>query len=383
MNVQQPNFSDLFSSYSDFKVTSVHGRYLREKDLLEVFKTLSHKFKIKNEGHSEEGRIISSFRLGKGPHKILIWSQMHGNESTTTKAVLDLLNYFLIHTEISKSILEKCRFIIVPVLNPDGAVNYTRVNSNAVDLNRDAYLKTQSESKILQSLYAEFNPDFCFNMHDQRTIFSAGETEKPATLSFLSPSFNEERDINETRIQSMGLIASANHLLQEFIPGQIGRYDDGFNINCIGDYFQKKGTPTVLFEAGHFPGDYEREQTRKYVFIALLKMIIDIANQKNTDPVEQYLSIPENEKLFYDIVLRNVNYNSNETFDIAIQFKEVLSENKIEFIPIIEKMGNLTRGYGHREINLEGQSLQFENPLNLKEGEVLASFILNDNVFVI
>lgn len=382
MKLHEPNYSDILDYYSEFKEHRLSARYLKEEDLLKVFKGLSFKYKIRNEGHSEEGRIISSFRLGSGAHKILIWSQMHGNETTTTKSVIDLLHYFMAYPKVSNDLLKKCSFVIIPVLNPDGAALFTRVNSNNVDLNRDAYLKTQSESKILQSIYAEFNPEVCFNMHDQRTIFSAGETNKPATVSFLSPSFNEERELNDIRKKSMSLISSANQLLQEFIPGQVGRYDDGFNINCIGDYFQKDETPTILFEAGHYPNDYDREETRKFIFIALLKMIFDIANEEEIKSEKDYFEIPENKKLFYDVIIRNIK-EASEFKDIAIQFKETLSDNKIEFVPVIERIADLSRYFGHREIDADNQTFKSKKPLNLREGEILSSFTLNKNVFVI
>ncbi|MFD0932202.1 M14 family zinc carboxypeptidase [Psychroflexus salinarum] len=381
MKLQAPQFSILLKDYSKFKSSKLYGRYLKEDDVLQNLRSLSYKFKIKNEGCSEEGRIITSFHLGKGKTKILIWSQMHGNETTTTKSVFDLLNYLNLNDEFTKELFEKCRLIIIPVLNPDGAVNYTRVNSNGVDLNRDAFQKTQAESKVLQTIYSNFKPDVCFNMHDQRTIFSAGKTNKPATLSFLSPSFNETRDINQIRKKSMSLISSANQLLQKFIPGQIGRYDDGFNINCIGDFFQKNGTPTVLFEAGHFPSDYEREETRKYIFISLLNMIIDVVNDEELKSTNEYFAIPENDKLYYDLIIKNI-LKGNRTLDLAVQYQETLIDDKIEFIPFIEKIDNLELFYGHRVIDAQNQSLKFKKHTTLKEGEILSSFKLNDNDFV-
>ncbi|MFO7744085.1 MAG: DUF2817 domain-containing protein [Psychroflexus sp.] len=381
MKLQTPQFSILLKEYSKFKSSKLYGRYLKEDDVLQNLRSLSYKFKIKNEGCSEDGRIISSFHLGKGKTKILIWSQMHGNETTTTKSVFDLLNYLNLNDEFTKELFEKCSLIIIPVLNPDGAVNYTRVNSNGVDLNRDAFQKTQAESKVLQTIYSNFKPDVCFNMHDQRTIFSAGKTNKPATLSFLSPSFNENRDINQTRKKSMSLISSANQLLQKFIPGQIGRYDDGFNINCIGDFFQKNGTPTVLFEAGHFPSDYEREETRKYIFISLLNMIIDVVNDEELKSTNDYFAIPENDKLYYDLIIKNI-LKGNRTLDLAVQYQETLIDDKIEFIPFIERIDNLELFYGHRVIDAQNQSLKFKKHTTLKEGEILSSFKLNDNDFV-
>ena len=60
-------------------------------------------------------------------------------------------------------------------------------------------------------------------------------------------------------------------MLQVEIPNGIGRYDDGFNLNCVGDTFQNFGVPTLLYEAGHYANDYEREEVRRLMFIALLK----------------------------------------------------------------------------------------------------------------
>jgi hypothetical protein len=377
------NFSRLLEDYSYFKVSSLRGRYLKEEDLIKEFKAISHKFKIKNEGYSEEDRIISSFHLGHGSRKILIWSQMHGNETTTTKAVMDLLNFFSLYKDITDSIFDLCSFVIIPVLNPDGALRYTRANANSVDLNRDASSRTQLESQLLNRVYTEFQPDFCFNMHDQRTIFSAGNNPFPAALSFLSPSFNEERELNITRKKSMSLIASANFMLQKFIPNQIGRYDDSFNLNFIGDFFQAEGTPTVLFEAGHFPNDYEREDTRKYIFLALLNMVQDICLDVKDELSVAYFEIPENKKLFNDVIVRNVKSEDSTIKDIVIQYKEVLENEHINFVPFIEKIEKNIPSFAHREINADEQSLILEKHCSLEVGNVLSSFKINNNVFVI
>jgi hypothetical protein len=383
MKLDTLDFTQLLEDYSHFKVSSLRGRYLKEEDLIKEFKAISHKFKINNEGYSEEDRIISSFHLGQGSRKILIWSQMHGNETTTTKAVLDLLNFFSLYKDITDSIFELCSFVIIPVLNPDGAVRYTRANANLVDLNRDASSRTQLESQLLNRVYTEFQPDFCFNMHDQRTIFSAGTNPFPATVSFLSPSFNEERELNVTRKKSMSLIASASLMLEKFIPNQIGRYDDSFNLNFIGDFFQAQGTPTILFEAGHFPNDYAREETRKYIFLALLKMVQDICLDVEDQLIDVYFKIPENKKLFNDVIVRNVKSEDSTIKDIVIQYKEVVEDEHINFVPFIEKIEKNIPFFAHREINADGQSLILEKHFPLKVGDVLSSFKVNDNFFVI
>lgn len=346
------NASQTFTmiAYSLFKETSLSGRYI-SMDLLNAscFSTLNAP--IVQIGKSVDGEILKAFSIGRGTTKVLMWSQMHGNESTTTKAVWDMVNFLGTQDELALAILEQCTLMIVPMLNPDGAKVYTRVNSNQIDLNRDAKERSQPESQALRQLFQNFKPDFCFNLHDQRTLFSAGNVAKPATVSFLSPASNKERDLTPNREVAMQVIVAMNNKLQELIPGQVGRYDDGFNDNCVGDAFQMAGVPTILFEAGHYPKDYQREKTREYIFYALVEALNTIA--KNTFPnfsTSDYFKIPENEKLFFDILMDNansVNPNIEIGHRIGIRYKEVLENGVILFKPEIVEIGLLTEYFGH------------------------------------
>ncbi|SHG32918.1 M14 family metallopeptidase [Flagellimonas flava] len=338
--------------HSEYKEHSVFGRYVTHESLLKnwIPKLDSGKFKII--GNSVNGIPIGALTLGTGQNRVLMWSQMHGNESTTTKAVLDLVNFLSSEEQLAETILKSCTLCIVPILNPDGAKNYTRVNANAIDLNRDAKNLSQPESKILRELFQEFEPDFCFNLHDQRTLFSAGKNEKPATVSFLSPANDPERTINDTRATAMKLIVGMNKVLQQLIPGQVGRYDDGFNDNCVGDAFQMLGAPTILFEAGHFPKDYEREETRKFIYIALLEVLSVISNNLvGNFETNDYFEIPENEKLYFDVIVRNlhlVDPTRGEGDLAGIRFKEQLDGDTIVFLPEIEAVGKLEGHFGHQ-----------------------------------
>src|SRR6187431_2522666 len=49
--------------------------------------------RIETIGTSVEGRSINHVSLGRGPFRVLLWSQMHGDEPTATVALLDLLEY--------------------------------------------------------------------------------------------------------------------------------------------------------------------------------------------------------------------------------------------------------------------------------------------------
>lgn len=355
--------------FKAYKEKSLFHRYVALKHITLPLKKHEENFDINVIGQSVLGQPIYSITIGNGNRKILMWSQMHGNESTTTKAVFDLCNLFANSNDAAvMNILDTCKIVIIPMLNPDGAEAYTRVNANEVDLNRDAQDLSQPESKVLRRLFNDFKPDFCFNLHGQRTIFSAGKNNLPATLSFLAPAQDQTCTVTKNRKRAMEIISVMNNMLQEQIPGQVGIYDDTFNINCVGDTFQTYNVPTILVEAGHYPNDYAREVTRSYIFQSLLNALDYIATNNITgEAYKPYFEIPNNEKLFYDIIIRNASVNS-QNLDIGFLFQEKLINDKIEFVPIIEKMSNLSNYYGHKEINAEGNEVYGEDFKTLEEG---------------
>jgi len=343
------------------KLNEVQGRYVMNEHIAGFLKRLDSSFNLQIIGSSVDDKPIYEVTIGTGKIKIFMWSQMHGNESTTTKAVLDVLNLFHQEKDKAEKILASCTFKIIPILNPDGAEAYTRVNANGIDLNRDAQDLSQPESRILKSVYDKFKPDYCFNLHDQRTIFNVGTTNKPATISFLAPAFDMDRNNSKSRELSMLLIAAMNNKLQYLIKGQVGRYDDSFNPNCVGDAFQMKNTPTILFESGHYPMDYQREKTRELIYIALMTAIDTIINGcANYYTVDDYLSIPENNKMFFDVLIKNahnINTTLAENSCIGVLYKEVLEQGKIIFKPTIEKQGILKdECFGHKTIDCEIES---------------------------
>ena len=378
MNIETLEMGFLKSFYKQVKFRQITGRYVAGAHLELVKKYFAEDFLIDEMGRSVQKRPVYLFKIGTGKRKVLIWSQMHGNESTTTKAVFDMLNAFKLgETEAIQEIVENCSLYIIPVLNPDGAEAYTRVNANSIDLNRDLQDLSQPESQILMDLFNTIRPDFCLNLHDQRTIFSAGPGPDPATLSFLTPSSDPERSIDNSRKTSMALIAAMVRDLSPDLDGQIGRYDDAFNINCAGDTFQHLGTPTVLFEAGHYPGDYEREKVREFVFRALISCLSHISNEDILlENYQGYFEIPENQKLFNDIIIRNAGLKEGVK-DICIQFREKLKNGKVEFEPVIEEIAGMVSKFGHKEIDAAGQKLSLPGKESVIENVVVNKIILN------
>lgn len=335
-------------------------RYICNDHILPILENLDPFFKSNEIGRSVNNESIYSIQFGSGDIKILMWSQMHGNESTTTKALFDLFSC-ISHDKISfKNILEQCTITIIPILNPDGARLYTRENANGVDLNRDAKNLSQPESKILRKLFNDLQPDICFNLHGQRTIYSVTDDINSAILSFLAPAQDLQRSITSTRKTAMSIIAAIGNHLKKELPNQIGRYDDTFNSNCVGDTFQGLGVPTILFEAGHYPEDYSREITRQYIFEALIVGLQAISGVIERPSYKEYFNIPENEKNFYDVIIRNVK-NENKLSSIAIQYQERLIDRKIEFIPQVIDLNVEDKFKGHLEIDAVGNVVETLN----------------------
>jgi len=370
----------LQSLYLKHKERSLFGRYIHSKHIEPLLANLPKPFKVDVIGQSVNSQNIYSVTIGFGEKKVLIWSQMHGNESTTTKAIFDLLNTLQSDSEVSKAILSHFTLVIIPILNPDGAEIYTRLNANLVDLNRDAQQQSQPESRVLKDCFDTLKPNYCFNLHGQRTLFSAGAYNKVATLSFLSPAQDETRIVTDTRATAMAIIAKVAKSLHREIPGQIGIYDDSFNINCVGDTFQSLNVPTILFEAGHYKDDYNREEVRRLVyqsFVIALQAIL-ISDFKTKD-VQDYYKIPKNDKLFSDILITNVRFD-NVFKDVAIQYEEQLLGDTIDFIPKVIKIEKAISGFGHKTINANGNSVLSTNNRGLEVGMIVNTVLINNEV---
>ena len=353
----------------------LHGRYISAKKIEPLFHNLKEPFLLKTIGYSVENRPIYSVEIGQGDLKILMWSQMHGNESTTTKAVFDLFTALDDPNapEIFKQIVKKCSLCIIPQLNPDGATAYTRNNAADIDLNRDAQTLSQPESKVLRKLFDDFQPDVCFNLHGQRTIYGLSATATPSIMSFLAPAADEERSITLSRKRAMSTISHINKELISELNQHIGRYDDGFNINCTGDTFMSEGVPTILFEAGHYPQDYEREKVRQLIFQAMIAAISGLMNGLDYE-IEDYYSIPEHEKCYCDVLIRDTSEGN-----IVIQFEEILNNDTINFVPKVERIGSEEVIFGHRLIDAKGQKVSHTNGDILRIGDVIRELKINDD----
>ncbi len=346
-------FEDFYQKSPDFP-----NRYISPEGLFNFLQTNLSDY-ISVIGTSYLGKPIYKVQFGNGPIKVLAWSQMHGNESNSTHAMLDLLETFKNHPELQGDLFDKVQLDFIFMLNPDGSEVWTRRNALDIDMNRDFIKESSKEFPLLKRIAESSHYDYALNLHEQRTIFSSDGVH-PATLSFLSPAQDVERSITETRKKSMAVITKIREKMESLIPNHIARYNDEFYPTSTGDNFTKMGIPTILYEGGHFEDDYLRQNTRKYYSIALFYGLQAIKELKNsTENWADYFEIPENREDHYDIIYRNVNLNTDFpcVLDIAVQFKEEKKEGdeEISFVPYVVEVGDCGKKKGWREIDCNGK----------------------------
>lgn len=356
-------------AYDQFRNENISTRRFKHSDFLPLIEKYKEKsgFEINKVGESIEGRSLNLISLGKGETDVLLWSQMHGDESTATMAILDILNFFD-SEEFEKErelLLKELRIHFLPMLNPDGAEVFTRRNALGVDVNRDAVRLQSPESRTLKRVRDSLDADFGFNLHDQSRYYNAERTAEPASISFLAPAFNYEKDINEVRSAAIKLIVVMNQILQEYAPGQVGRYNDDFEPRAFGDNIQKWGTSTILIESGGYPEDREKQEIRKLNFVAILSALHSIAtNSYQQVKVEEYENIPNNNRMLFDLKINDVTYQldgNNYVLDLGINRNEndINKNTGFYYSSRIADQGDLSTSYGYDSFDARGYTLDF------------------------
>ena len=352
-------FQQLYDNYNDYHISEIENNRFQPKEFYGVLEPLTRKFTKVKLGSSVEGRPIFSITMGEGPVRVLLWSQMHGNESTATRAILDILQFFNkpgLLADAHHDILNKITVCIIPMLNPDGVERFQRRNALEIDINRDARMFSSPEAIILKTIIKEYNPDIAFNLHDQRRFYNIKGTAKPSTMAFLAPVFNQQEEINPTRSKAMQLIASMREGLEKIIPGQVGLYNDSFTPRAFGDYCQGQGVSTVLVESGWQRGDVEKEYVRKLNFCSLLSAFNTIANNGyNQFTVADYQAIPMNDEKLFDVLIRGIGFKSGNgtiKYDIGIQRPEVTIPGSAKYYSqgVIADIGDLKEYHGFEEV---------------------------------
>jgi hypothetical protein len=230
-------------------------------------------------GSSAEGRAIRHLMFGSGPVTVLLWSQMHGDESTASMALADIVRFFHDRPDhpLARTIARGATIHMIPMLNPDGAERFRRRNAQGIDVNRDARRLQTPEGRLLKSMNDRLQPDFGFNLHDQNAAVRVGRSDRGVAIALLAPAFNEAREVDEKRRRAMQVASVLVESMRPLVTDHIAKYDDTFNPRAFGDLIGAWGASTVLIESGAWAGDPQKQYLRKANFVGILSALEAIA----------------------------------------------------------------------------------------------------------
>lgn len=319
LNIECNSKYDL--NYEKYKVASfMDRRYFH--DTLENFLSdlnMSAKFGIDTLGQSFAGRDIYGVRWGRGDKKVLLWTQMHGDEPTATQAAADFLNYLRLaeeHDSFVKSLEDSVTFLLILCLNPDGAVNFKRRNVQNVDINRDALKLETPEAAILREAFERFNPNWCFNLHDQSPYYHSTQTNEDVHFSFQAPPIDNTSSKTATLLlaeRAIGYLLSYSNI--EVESKHLAKYPVRYTPDSFGEYFQSKGVPTVLIETGFKLDDPEKQWLRKQHFYLYQALFQGIGFDELEPGMEKlYNNLPECRIADHDVVIENIEIQVKGAF---------------------------------------------------------------------
>ncbi len=257
-------------------------------------------------GKSHEGRPIELLQLGNGKHRVLMWTQMHGNEPTHTTVLLNLLDRLVNHSsdDFSKSLLDNLTIGMVLGLNPDGSERNIRHNAQGIDINRDALQFSTPEGRIFRDLIQSYQPRYGFNLHNQRHRLSIGEPAEPVAVSLLVPPIDEENSQNESTQLATLVAATFCEKVREQCGNRISRYGIEYMARAFGEWVQRQGVSVILVEAGGWP-DGQFDQLEKLHYAALAQTLKAIALDKlNNAKAASYHDLPKfHDHLMFDLLV--------------------------------------------------------------------------------
>lgn len=351
----------LYQAHSRYLDSSVLTRRFKHEDVLKSLSGLGKEFRVRRAGFSAEGRSINLVSYGNGPISVLMWSQMHGDETTATRAMLDIFRYLQDPQRDSgekQKIQDAVTWHFIPMLNPDGASRFTRRNRDGIDINRDAVRLQTPEGRVLKRVRDSLKADWGFNLHDQSRGTLVGG--RPATISLLAPPYDPARSINESRADAMQMVRFLHDQVIDFIPGQVGLYPDDFEPRAFGDNMQKWGTRTLLIESGGYGDDYEKQEIRKLNFVMLLMAVESIASRSYEKvAVSSYQEIPHNASgRLLELIVRNVSFGG-VVRDIGWDRREVDSQDFRQYYSraMISDLGDLSTSYSYSSFDAAGYEI--------------------------
>jgi hypothetical protein len=168
--------------------------------------------------------------------------------------------------------------------------------------------------------------------------------------------------------------------LEPFASGQIGKYDDEFEVRAFGDNLTLWGTPVVLIETGPWPSADPDPALVRLNFVALVTALDALATgEVNRADPRRYDSLPINASQELYVLLTNasiINGAGVPPFiaDIGIvATRRVRSEGErqVQVTTIIEDLGDLRTLGALRTIDATGMTVLPLTSDAVEEGQIV------------
>ena len=328
--VTTPSPQALWDAWPRRRFVETPAACLRHADLVARLQGLAAKHpgrtRLEEIGRSAEGRAIHLLAVGSGERRVLLWSQMHGDEPSATPALLDVADYLLSEAQAG-AVLDDLTLLMVPMLNPDGAERGVRRNAQGIDVNRDALNLATPEGRILKAVRDRYQPILGFNLHDQDRRTTVGETGRLATIALLAVAGDPAGTLTEGRLRAKRACAAIVATLEPLIGPSIARYDEDWSPRAFGDNITAWGTPVVLIESGGLPAGRALSDLTRLHFVALVSALSAMAadDLSGHDPVVYEGLLRNQSDAYADVVLRGgrigqgtggVPYRADLAFDV-------------------------------------------------------------------
>lgn len=291
-------------------------------------------------GYSNEGRAISSARVGTGDTVVLVESQIHGNEMHGTEALLDLLQFWGGSSPAAQAIREEVTIVAIPRLNVDGGELDRRQNATTwedvvaqfpqlagvqpawnynarvggFDVNRDFnpdldyvpqpedfpgnsadtgwYITPEAQTvrEVYRSLENEFGTvDYFIDLHNQWSCYATEDLENMSPLSISAKFIDNPSEFGDWPKFDMDASKRANvavyQALQEYGQsgyGNLTLYPQDTNLpgTALGS-FALRGSAVVLFETSsqtQYDGMKRNGMLRKQIEVGLGGLVDAVAD---------------------------------------------------------------------------------------------------------
>ncbi len=213
-------------------------------------------------GQSVKGRdlFLAKYLSDPANPTIMFLTQQHGNEQLTTEGTLEVIKH--LGSGRMKDVLDNVNILVVPMLNPDGAMgdvdfplddyiasgdrHLTRYNANNKDINRDHVAKSQPEIQALHNnVLSAYDIDYMIDLHHQGARSAVdGKLVSGSILYPTTPDVSEEVREGSKRL---GAVVYQN--VDRTGWGHLGKYVGGTaNTIARNGIAAEYGISTLLFE---------------------------------------------------------------------------------------------------------------------------------------